>query len=580
MGNLLNIRQVAERCGMFEEIIQKTSGFPEPCKQTNDGPLWDEESVDAYMSDFYIFSSKDFYGPLKASVLGRSRSGKSFLVSRLVESRDNYMDLFCKDGEGGTFCTVKNIIATTRAFDYIEFRVEYDEKKIDSNLLKRIKDITRKVPINQIDFARTKLQEFRELSQAIGDAAKTYITVYLRPNEYTSNLLKDAKKGELIFIDTPGVSCKVKIEGIEKSDMYIIVLKNDNLDEADSLRDIAAELKKYATTSKVTFLYHVEKVLRNEEQYAKAEDIARGSIKPFEDKFASLRECIVDTGLDLLYPEKNCLLFPTMEDDVTFVEEIFLGKIKERFVSAAIYGVDAELKMRFDDVVKHMPEEAHKLALELISGIPNHDIKDGNYTKKTFSSDDHMRTKTEDDCRVVNALWIAYLKETNKVYGLFSKYKLYKYEDWQETVIKYVYQMLAKTVESDFGLGHSNHWREDNPPATMRVEESIFAREILEAFSKNPNEYMRVNYINALCNQGIDGIWKNVYCYDTKYATDALKKLKIIRDVIGDVSATDESDLILRTHVCGLRKYAEYAILKSLGMSEEEAMKTIKELPF
>lgn len=578
MSKLLTLKEIVEKYDMFAEIVQDTAEFPKPCKGIHGDLLWEEEAISSYIASLDAALEEYSYDTLKISVLGRARTGKSYFITRLIENRSSYKELFCKQGTDVTFCTVRNFIANREANDCIKFCVDFKGEKVDDDLRLKIRNLTEsEISLNVTDSVKNRIQEFRCVSKKLATTfvkAEPSIEIYMRPNSYTKNFLSEAKRGSLLIIDTPGVSGDVDVATVEKSDMYIVVLKDDNSKEAETLQKIANSLKMYTASSKVTFLYRGAEAVEDAEQYDNAEEEVKNCIKLFESNFADLRKSVINTGLNLLRLEKNCLLFPVMQNEVKYAEKLFLKRMRERLVGAAEHDIDKELRKMVSEIVNQMPVYAPIFVHRLLSGIPNYTIADGEMTKEEFTPRD--RVKTGDYCRVHNALHWAYREESDTLYSYFSQYQVGENDQWRETLIKYVYTVLVERISSDFGLGYGNWVSEDKPPRTMRVEESVFAKEVLEALDMG--EYVSTAYIGALKSCGIQsGSWPAVSC---NARPAAIKKLEIIRDVIGDVSAHDLYDFVLRIHVCGLRKYAEYEILTTLGMSEEEAMMTIKELPF
>ena len=59
-----------------------------------------------------------------------------------------------------------------------------------------------------------------------------------------------------------------------------------------------------------------------------------------------------------------------------------------------------------------------------------------------------------------------------------------------------------------------------------------------------------------------------------------MKKLEIIKECLLDVKVYSRKEMVLCRYVGGLRKQAQYNILKQMGYSDEESMIKVKELPF
>lgn len=245
---------------------------------------------------------------LKVTVLGRAKTGKSYLVTRFIENRNKYEKLFCSDGSDYTFCIVKNVITACDGEDYMELCVDGESV------------LGGKIPLDDVEFAQSKIDEFRDMCSNLDDELIAHIEVYLCANSYTKKLLMETRKGNMQIIDTPGVSEDKSVARVKKAPVYIIVLRDEQIEEVDTLKRIAAKLDEDELGGRVIFILSREVVIRDEEHYEKEEAKAIASIRYYLGKLGWFGEV----------KEKNCLMYPLMEENVEVAERIFLDKLKGR----------------------------------------------------------------------------------------------------------------------------------------------------------------------------------------------------------------------------------------------------------
>lgn len=85
--------------------------LPLPYMEVGSGPLWKAEDIAAYMNGKNKDSKYDMIAinnlsSKKIALIGRARVGKSFIISRFVENRKNYVQLFCGNSKDKTACPI------------------------------------------------------------------------------------------------------------------------------------------------------------------------------------------------------------------------------------------------------------------------------------------------------------------------------------------------------------------------------------------------------------------------------------------------------------------------------------------
>ena len=110
------------------------------------------------------------------------------------------------------------------------------------------------------------------------------------------------------------------------------------------------------------------------------------------------------------------------------------------------------------------------------------------------------------------------------------------------------------------------------------VEESLVADKILSMVLSVDDWKRNIPYREALKSINItSATWNCVGCTSDD---DAFNKLIIIRESLLKVSVTSRKEMVLCRYVGGLRKLAQWKILKLMGYNDTESMELIKKLPF
>lgn len=565
MGNLLKLQEVGESCDMFEETIIDT--LPQQ-KLANKEEIFSS----VYMEELYKCGVDDVLKSLKVTLLGRVGTGKSYLVSKLVKHEEYYRDVFCGDC-GMTFCNVINIISNSTDMEVIRFHTDFMAGS-NAELADRIARLVNKnVPLDGSTSTKELFNEMRALTAEIMDIShgekSVHIDVFLQPNDYSTAVLEEKERKSIIITDTPGVSGNVNVSRITESNLYVIMLRSDNEQEAATLQKIAQKLELVIPTGKVLFLYRVEGVIDGNDynkvvsDYASFEKHAQNEVLLFEKHFSSIRRHVVFTKNELLDMGNSCIAFPTMTTDDRW-NGLFLDRFKAVLKDSVAYN---ETKAIGDSLRRlrttGLRYDVLDFAKSILYQLPPHNAQNGDFTKLNFRSMVYADKSEDWNYELIpKVLAHACHVETTALDQYFSHYLVGNHQKYEEFVIKFVYYKLRESVN------HNYH---------ISVADSVFAKEILCKCENCPQQDKTTLYTEAMKECGLDSEFGN---YKWPNDDTFVVRLKIARDIIGTVSASNAEDFILRTHVCGLRKYAEYEILKELGMPEDEAMKTIKELPF
>ena len=539
----------------------------------------------------------------KIALIGRARAGKSFIISRFVENRKNYVLLFCGNSKDKTACPINVKISESVNEEFYEFHSNFNsiykgDEKGDSDLqalntrLRQLPGHEHKHFIQDTD----ALKELKEIEDIIKEIRKyeidnknaqisnTYIDLYQRPSDCAKKLLRECKLDSLEFIDTPGVSGKVEASKIAKSDIYVFVLKADNENEAETLLKVVEAIKADVADSKVLYVYKIEGIYTSREEYNEAREEVKEDLRAYVSLFDNLRDSIVSTDLALFNPEQHCIAFPTMnKDKPCFQENEFMDDFMGALIDAFKDGDASEQDRKFTELIRMHGEDAKNLVMQILNHMPEHEVDKLNgeeYTLNHFLAENHDRVMTNDQSRVIEALAGAYGKENRLLYNYFTTFKAENYpNEWQQYIIKYLYKKLYDSAKTDRGLGIGLHQRERHPATTMLVEESLLADQMLNSIERGETTDRRsAAYRKVLMDNNIrSASWGEVGCIDD---VKAELKLRLVRECLFDKKAYWRDDLILFRYIGGLRLAVEYDILEQMGENPDNIIAILKNLPF
>lgn len=544
------------------------------------------------------------------AIVGRARLGKSFITAMFSENTAKYREIFCANSDDKTACPVHNKIImkkdTPEDFETsigIEFcsnfyEIHKDEKENPevAEILQDLNNLKSNLYVTEhddksrynISFSEDEgvlkdiVADFETISKKIikfesdnneHKVSDTHFDVYLRPSEFGEEIMRDVDLEEIEILDTPGVSGNVKFSHI-RADLYIFILKADNKDEAQTLKDIVEKVKHSIASASVCFLYKKELALdevEEEKDYEAQTAQIQNDMKPFESIFEELRKSIISSEMELLYPAKNALLLPTMstKNNNHIMNKCFRKSLKNKIVSA--FNKDNNYNIGAIEVITEETEK--QFILKLLKEIPAHRVqpRDISYTLSTFKEEWHGRTKTADYAWLLTEMYDAYAIEKKLLYNYFNKFLPNDYSVRYAEIIRALFVLLDKAISRDDGLLQSNHWKEY--PVTMWIEEAILAPEIYNLKEINLNTLRAV-----FSNYNINGSWMFVRYRE---CNELIKRIEIITKSLCRQKVYSLKDIILYRYIGGFRKLAEYNILlKNLKLSEEEALKRTLELVF
>lgn len=604
--SIVGLSEIAETLNVSKNVVSnwivRDSKFPSPYVKNAAGSLWRAEDIVEYAKTrgYEVVALPETQGKTgKIAVLGRARLGKSFFISILAKNRKDYVTVFCSNGRDKTVCPIQNIFIDAEFKEYIEFHSDFnsiyeaEEGNEDLEVLKEnVSSILRKQCYFESDDIKSKIKKIEEIVRKMREMedrypgrkdSDTYISVYLRPGNFLKDIMRDSSLRRLEIMDTPGVSGKVVATKLSKADLYILILKPDNSEEAQTLKGIVKELKPYTASSKVIFMFKKEAAIQTKTKYEQKCIEAKESMSEFEDLFRELKGLIINTDSEILNLAENTVMFPTMdEEEVTLSEELFLEELRNRFKAAFKEDeVEQQEKRKFQEVLSQHGKTAVDYVLDLLKAIPKHrlGIGDEEYTLERFRNEKHDRVMTSDNYRIHKNLSDAYEKEVKLLDDYFSTFTADTVsETWKQDVIRYIYRVISKSIRQDRGIGIGAHPFEESPARTMLVEESVNAESVYGDVEGEDENKVILAYRKALQDAEItSNSWPYV---GVNIDEENMKKLEIIKDTLYNIRVSDREELVLCRYVGGLRKMAEFRILKEAGFDDKKCKSVLAELPF
>ena len=393
---VLTLSDIVDICNSdVSNWIESDTSFPKPLKKTPAGSIWKTEDIIDYLykkEDSSTVISKANLKTKTIAIIGRARSGKSFFNSRFVKDRVGFTKLFCGNNIDKTVCPIYIQFSESTLLENFTFHTDFNSiyNESDSKEMAALKDRVTELTkhrfiqsnISKMEEIENVIREIREIEQSKRypnkEKVSFHINTYQKPSLFCEELLKECDLDDVQIIDTPGVSGNVEAKRVAKSDIYIFLIKPDNSDEAQTLKNIVTQIKADVATSKVAFLYKKEGLFLTLQKYKSAQNSVKEDIKAFSDLFSDLKGRIIATELDVLNPSKHCILFPTMDaEEVTLPEELFLQDIRKKLIEAFKPIDEKEEDEIFQNIVCEYGDEAETLVLNIMEGITKHTLVEG-----------------------------------------------------------------------------------------------------------------------------------------------------------------------------------------------------------
>lgn len=591
---LIGLKEIADLCGVSSSSVSnwrvRESSFPKPIQEIKAGPIFDLYEIEQWM----LLKGKDTskikslkkdggsYNMLtkKVCIVGRARVGKSRLISRFLKySRlvRRYLEASGKD------CTKLNFkfyltkglekksfmryLAADSTLNGIE--VPFDDEHEDEvkNFLKRIEKENTYSQKSDSELAG-KPRQLNLLTDSI--------EIVTEASSLAREIMGD-RIDCLIITDTPGVSGDVPLNVSSDSDVYLLMMRDDNDKEFHS--SIEKIIPKIAG-SNVLFIYRNGNTYTTLEGYNEVLRQVKDAVEDFTDDLSKLvGDSVLNTSLEVLNPSGKVIPMGAF-DIVTlnYVEECFNKDLSDklRIIFSTKKGANEEQVIIESISECNNPNTGANYTTSDIINYFDKIVKEftlpqtGTTWKTNFSKERHDRVKTKDNYRIEQ---YAELNCNSALSNLYNLYKVMKYDSSykvpkivQEAIIKLVYLRLTESIKFDCGIFAGGHPFEDNACKTMFVEEAIFADELLNK-GKTPNLTVS-DYCDVMRANGISSAtWNWVYKkspYIDEYAY-CNSKLDVIQHCgLSKLQSKNTQQLIYNTYTMGLFKLGQYNLYSFL----------------
>lgn len=598
LSSIVGTKEAADFFGMSTQAFlnyknrNEEKGFPKPVKTLKATPIYDMEELQKWAEEHQLnYHSKEVIqingqSCKTIAFCGRPRVGKSWIISLFAENSILYRSGCSKGGSDFTQCSVQNIFRNDIMEEHVVFHIS------PNNVGSRILD-DEKMDGRECPFEEGKLEIFMEeinlyLREKIQKNEisnnEAYLEFYLRPSSLAKNIMKENGLNTLKIIDTPGVSNNYKLVQVDNADLVFIVLSDSNETEAiNSFTDLVKGIAPLVASNKGGFLYRLNEACDDEEEYEELQKQANQAMSCFTECFSDLKGSIIESSMDVLQPEKSVIGIPSMKTKkISVSENIFTKKFEEK-INSLLRKSDVDIEELRKTILENNvdPNEAKELVLKLLeSWSAQHwnQNKEGKYTDKEFKEEAHDRVMTSDQYRMIHFSTISRQKQLQELFEEFKQHTVDSYQkNWQQELIKYVYQVVTLAIKNDVGIADGNHPLEQNPPITMHAIEAVLAEHILNEVIDGKNKIPFRSYVD-LMNQY--GVTSNSWSYINVNVNDD-NKTKLVRAIVNSklskVKCDSLEDCIRTRYTLGLQMLGQHEILQNLSsiynMNEEDAAK-------
>jgi len=476
--------------------------------------------------------------------------------------------VFSKAGENFTQCMVKMVLSPEIAEPYARFNTNNEEEQrysiiAENNLSNFVNEVN--------DYLKKKREEEKFMSSE-------YIEIFATPSRLALEIMAKNDLSYLTIIDSPGVSREYEKVQIEYAHLIMFVLTDNDIKTAHSgFKKIIEEIAYLTPTSDACFLYNLKTVCDDKDEYNEMQTTAKIAMESFEKEFEPLRNTIIGTSLNIMYPSRLSLGIPGMKSNrINTAEKLFrqdlVNVINNSFDEDKdeINLIVEELRNEFNKVAEDKKSKTHIdlvnfmrtilfniprfLEIPLVPSNLEIPVLDCDYLEE-FKKEKHARVKSQDKYRIVEAVSHTKRRVLGELYAYFNKYTFSNVPDvLKQLSIKLFYYMICKELKNGSGLGIGTHFQEDYPPITMRAIEYIFASELYKEFRESKDEkeivYRRVLENNGILSKSWDSV---IIIEDNLYILDILTNCGIL-----SLPSKSLDRLIENRYIGGLRKIGEY----------------------
>ena len=422
---------------------------------------------------------------LNIAIVGRARSGKSFLSSYFLDDTVYMRLALCSAGTDYTQIPVKIVVDGNSPF----FRCMVFEELTDS-VPEDVKPYINKgvaIDPNSPDFqiAMEKITEWlRHLhnDEHVTDLEKKVsMEIHGKPSVMSRRIMENTGKKVLVITDTPGASGDYSFEELGRQDIVIIAMRDENMQEfVESINRLAT----LVGTNPVIYSYRTTESVDDEEEYNEEIENGRKAMGSFESSLSKAfdNDYIIASSINALRPSEHFVVLPSfksrkyksVEDLYTSdLEALIIKEYNSRLTPSKVADVLEKASVDKDTVMNFLKKVIYIPKTQPI------DIASHNAAVADFRNAGHARVKSQDKYYISEIVNKCSIEELSAVRSRLENFTVSNCpEEWKQVLVQYVYQTIDRTLKSFPGVGIGVHPWEDSPAVTMRTCESIFAEDL------------------------------------------------------------------------------------------------------
>jgi len=435
--------------------------------------------------DIEILERESMNPSFNIAIVGRARSGKSFLSAYFLDETVYMRLALCSAGTDFTQIPTKIVVDGNSPF----FRATISEELAES-MPDEIRPYVNKgiaIDSSSPDFQIAMETINGWLRHLHNDEHMTALEklvsmeIHGKPSAMSRRIMEKTGKKVLVITDTPGASGDYTFEELGRQDIVIIAMRDENMQE------FVGSINKIATmvgTNPVVYSYRTGEGVDDEEEYNEEIENGKKAMWSFESslKKAFDNDYVISSSINALHPSDHFVVLPSFksrkhkpaEDLYTRdLENLIVKEFNSRITPSKVAnvlknaGIDKNSVMEFLEKVIYIP-----ITQPLDTASHNAAVND-------FKNAGHARVKSQDKYKISEIVNRCSLEELDQVRMVLEQFTLENCtEEWQQLLVQYVYQTIDRTLKSFPGVGIGIHPWEDSPAVTMRTCESIFAEDL------------------------------------------------------------------------------------------------------
>lgn len=571
IDNLLGTKEVAKLLGYkdnaFSMLKARSKDFPNPIKILSATPLYRISDIKewAHKHGKEIKNiNKIKNSTLKVCLVGDEHSGKSFLCSLFLKDSVNYRISLAYISR---YCNIKSVIKqyldSTEEIVYIKVLPSILHYfKNDNYVLERLKSIDgMKSKLCNSSMLCERLEiVFSDLESKGYDMSDICeITVISEASSMTRKIMEKFNISDVIIYDTCSCNNNNKYTQIllSKCDLSLVIFNNYDKDYIDKLLE---KLTPSIYYNNHLLLYRASESVDDENEWEDIQNLYTKKISLLENEFNK----IINNSIIASSINKDIIGIPVMKaKKITKSEELLIEKLGDTILN--LLSTDNNVFSTKEQIIDKKFNTIYFIE-ELLSKLNLKDID--NYFKPYYVEDNNL--SLDDNYHILNYV-------DNVRYGLlFNITKTFNTliaKDYpnkvQQGIIKYVYDVLTKTILNDAGISYMDILDNSDYNTCLHVIESILAKEILELSD--------LSYCEMLSNKGNIKSKLLGFIELREDIEQDIEKLRLVVECnLKELGSNSLYEMIKNCFIIGLEKFGEYKIFKTfLELNNENDSRTI-----